>query len=423
MKMKKRSIVIGLFMMALCFLGLQTNVYAASASVIITAGTADVKKGEKFTVTVVAESSAVIGDFEAYISYDADVLEFDTGGSYVTGGDGLLHILEMGSGNNEAVKQYALQFYAKKDGKCQISVKDRPIVLEADTREEMSVSKNSLSIKVGEGEKKPNNNRKLKSLIISNGTLEPEFSAKKTEYQVTVGSQVDTLFVIAKPDYAQSVVTITGNENLKVGQNTINIEVKSQAGERKNYILYVRKLSQEEEALQQKETIEETPQPEEITEILSVSEQDGNIYLQTHHKYEIQTLEDQSLIPSGYMQTSLVLGGKKVTAYTLKNDLDNDFLLMYLKYEEEEPQFYRYDRKEKTLQRYQKDNKKVAEELNSSNNSMNNQTMNEEEYTKNIFQLTIVIAIETAVCAFLLAAVMRLYLKGRKKETEDDFDI
>lgn len=187
-------------MMALCFLGLQANVYAASASVIITAGTADVKKGEKFTVTVVAESSAVIGDFEAYISYDADVLEFDTGGSYVTGGDGLLHILEMGSGNNEAVKQYALQFYAKKDGKCQISVKDRPIVLEADTREEMSVSKNSLSITVGEGEKKPNNNRKLKSLIISNGTLEPEFSAKKTEYQVTVGSQVDTLFVIAKPD-------------------------------------------------------------------------------------------------------------------------------------------------------------------------------------------------------------------------------
>lgn len=414
--------MIGLFVMVLCFPGIGGMAYASSASVIITAGTANVKQGEKFTITVIAESSAVIGDFEAYISYDADILEFDTGGSYVTGGDGMLHILEMGSGNNAAVKKYALQFYAKKDGKCQISVNDRPIVLEADTGEEMSVSKNSFSLTVGKGEKKLNNNKKLKSLTISNGILEPRFSAKQTEYHVTVGSDVDTLFIIAKPDYAGALVSITGNEGLKMGQNTVNIEVKSQAGEIRNYILYVKKMTQEEEARQnQEEKPEETPEPEEIAENMTVFLREGKTFIKTGCQYEVAALEDKSLIPSGYMETSLVLGGKKVTAYTLKNDLDNDFLLMYLKYEEEEPQFYRYDRKEKTIQRYQTDGKKVIE--NENNNNGNDQMMTKDEYTKNIFQLTIVIAIETAACAFLLAAVIRLYLRSRKKEQEDDFDI
>lgn len=424
MKKKKRSIIISLCVIVLCFLGSRGIVHASSASVIITTEETSVKKGEKFTVTVIAESSAVIGDFEAYISYDKEILEFDTGGVYVTGGEGMLHILEMGSGNNAVVKQYALQFYAKKDGKCQISVNDRPIALEADTGEEMSVSKNSLSITVGEGEVKLNNNKKLKSLTISNGTLEPEFSAQQTEYNVTVGSDVDTLFIIAKPDHETSIVSITGNENLKTGQNTVNIEVKSQKGEKKNYILYVKKMAQEEETLQnQEQNTEETPKPEEEeeTENMKVYLKDGKTFIQTSCQYEVAALEDQSLIPSGYMETSLVLGGQKVTAYTLKDDLDNDFLLMYLKYEEE-PQFYRYDRKEKTLQRYQTDSKKVASSDNNSSNG-NSQIITKEEYSKNILQLTILIAIETAICALLLAGIIRLYLKSRKKESEDDFDI
>lgn len=421
MRIRKKNIVISLCVILLCFLCMKGTVNASSASVIITTGDANVEQGEKITIIVIAESTAVIGDFEAYISYDADVLEFDTGGSYVTGGDGMLHILEMGSGNNAAIKKYALQFYGKKNGKCQISVNDRPIVLEADTGEQMSVSKNSLSITVGQGEKKLNNNKKLKSLVISNGTLEPEFSAKKTEYNVTVGSEVNTLFVIAKPAYAKSVVSITGNENLKTGKNTVNIEVKSQAGEIKNYILYVKKMSLEEEALQQQEEkIEETKEPEVSEEILSVYLKEGKKYIKNISQYEVSELEDKSLIPSGYIETSLLLGGEKVKAYTLENDLDNDFLLMYLKYEEEEPQFYRYDRKEKTLQRYQADGKKV---VSNHNNNDNGQMMTEDEYTKNIFQLTIVIAIETAVCALLLATVIRLYLKTRKKEYEDEYDI
>ncbi len=420
MKMKRKNILIILCIGVLCFLCMKEMASAASASVIITTEDTSVKQGEKLTITVIAESSAIIGDFEAYISYDAEILEFDTGGSYVTGGEGMLHILEMGSGNHAVVKKYALQFYAKKDGKCQISVNDRPVALEADTGEQMSVSKNSLSITVGKGKEKRNNNRKLKSLTISNGTLEPEFSAANTEYQVTVGSHVDTLFVIAKPDYIKSTVNIEGNENLKIGQNTINIEVTSQAGEIRNYILHVKKMSAEEEALEQpEEQAEETPKPEAEEEAITIYTKEEKTYIKNVSQYETAELQDKSLIPSGYIETSLMLGGKKITAYTLKNDLDNYFLLMYLRHEEEEPQFYLYDRKEKTLQRYQKDSKMIID----NNNNSNTPIMTKDEYRRNIVQLTIVIAIETAVCALLLAGLIRSYLKSRKKEDEDDFGI
>lgn len=415
---KKRTVVYMISMMFFCFFLMRGTIYASSASIVITTADTQVKQGDKFTVVVIAESAAVIGNFETYLSYDADLLEFDIGGSYVSGGDGTIHILEAGSGNDAAVKKYAIQFYAKKNGSCEISVSDRPTVLEADTGEEMSVSKNSLSVTIGAEEKKLNNNRNLSSLSISNGSLEPEFSSKQTEYNVTVGSEVNTLFVIAKPDNKKSTVTVTGNENLKTGQNAINIAVKSQAGEIKNYIVRVKKMSLEEELLNQEEKAEETEKAEEIKEEVKIFMEDGKTYLENTNKYEMVTLEDAEALPSGYMETSIVIGGQKVTAYTLESDLENDFLLMYLKHEGEEAQFYQYDRKEHTLQRYKTDITKVINE-----NSLNSQTTTSEEYSKNLFQLTIVIAIETAMCALLLAVVIRLYLKSGKKQREDDFDI
>lgn len=52
------------------------------------------------------------------------------------------------------------------------------------------------------------------------------------------------------------------------------------------------------------------------------------------------------------MLSNIELEGITVPAYTIENDLDGNYLLLYLKGPSGKPYLYQYDRQEKTLQRY-----------------------------------------------------------------------
>ena len=53
----------------------------------------------------------------------------------------------------------------------------------------------------------------------------PEFRADITEYTAEVGSDVDTLNILAVPQIEGAIVTIEGNENLSIGENVITVLV------------------------------------------------------------------------------------------------------------------------------------------------------------------------------------------------------
>lgn len=71
----------------------------------------------------------------------------------------------------------------------------------------------------------------LSSLSISPGTLSPTFQYNNTNYTASVGEDVASVEVNAKPSNEKAVVeSISGNADLKQGENTISIIVKAENG-------------------------------------------------------------------------------------------------------------------------------------------------------------------------------------------------
>jgi len=72
-------------------------------------------------------------------------------------------------------------------------------------------------------EPKKSNNTNLSELKLSEGTL--IFDKEKTEYKVTVSYDVEKIEVTTKTEDEKAKFEIIGNEELKVGENTITIKV------------------------------------------------------------------------------------------------------------------------------------------------------------------------------------------------------
>ena len=78
----------------------------------------------------------------------------------------------------------------------------------------------------------------LEVLSLSAGTLSPDFTGKTVQYTATVPNDVTSVTVTATPvnEFA-TVQSITGNDNLQVGTNTIKIVVKAQNGALAQYTI------------------------------------------------------------------------------------------------------------------------------------------------------------------------------------------
>ena len=58
-------------------------------------------------------------------------------------------------------------------------------------------------------------NANLENLAIENVTIEPEFNADILSYHAIVGSDVESIHLLAIPQIEGASVTITGTENLQ----------------------------------------------------------------------------------------------------------------------------------------------------------------------------------------------------------------
>lgn len=95
-----------------------------------------------------------------------------------------------------------------------------------------------------EDEEEKSNTKNLKSLTVENYKLEPEFDPEVTEYNLTVGTDVEKLEVSAIPQDENSKVEITGNTDLLLGENTINIKVTAEDETVKIYKINVSKIEE-----------------------------------------------------------------------------------------------------------------------------------------------------------------------------------
>ena len=395
--------------------------YAASAKVVLTSEPQKVKVGDTFHVVCTEKFL----DVRMKLLYDAGMFEFVQGGGKVSGGNGELVISSVG--NEESVKKrtFSLEFKALKKGGGGFDL-DKQVEIVNEDGESFSVSSDLVGVSVSEAEGEgspeegqveqpqataaPSTNNKLKMLSFNGISMKPEFDADVLDYTVTVDFDTNILYFNYTPENGQARVRIRNNDQLVPGENTVKVTVTAESGDKRVYKIRVIKETEDETRVRE----QSEKGASDIT--FSVYEKKGAIYIQNQYQFQVADVAEEDIIPSGYVKTSVELDGKSVPAYTMENDLDNNYLLMYLKGISGEPTLYQYDRAEKTLQRY---TGTMTQKVNKGGN-----VAYEVEVTPNAWLYAVIIGLMVLVLVLLIVILNMLLRKkfGRGKRELNDLD-
>lgn len=272
-------------------------------------------------------------------------------------------------------------------------------------------------------EEKKSSNASLGSLVISAGTLSPEFSAATKDYTATVDYSCSSLAVTANPaDSKASVTSVTGNDSLEVGENTVSVVVTAEDGSTSTYNIVVTRRAEDDPENADKQDnwkkfningtewtmvndIPEDVVPEgfehsktvidgleyntlhgtfgDITLVYLQSESGNGLFVYDaaqNAAYEFVRINSESHfivvllpkvddVPEGYNEISLSIEGKGVaTAYRTKaektDDQTKDFYLVYAMNDNGESGWYTYDSVDGTYMRTELSTPTVAQEEN-----------------------------------------------------------
>lgn len=277
-------------------------------------------------------------------------------------------------------------------------------------------------------EEKKSSNASLGSLVISAGTLSPEFSAATKDYTATVDYSCSSLAVTANPaDSKASVTSVTGNDSLEVGKNTVSVVVTAEDGSTSTYNIVVTRRAEDDPENADKQDnwkkfdingtewtmvndIPEDVVPEgfehsktvidgleyntlhgtfgDITLVYLQSESGNGLFVYDaaqNAAYEFVRINSESHfivvllpkvddVPEGYNEISLSIEGKGVaTAYQTKvektDDQTKDFYLVYAMNDNGESGWYTYDSVDGTYMRTELSTPTVAQKENDTTKS------------------------------------------------------
>ena len=322
-------------------------------------------------------------------------------------------------------------------------------------------------------EEKKSSNASLGSLVISAGTLSPEFSAATKDYTATVDHSCSSLAVTANPaDSKASVTSVTGNDSLEVGENTVSVVVTAEDGSTSTYNIVVTRRAEDDPENADKQDnwkkfdingtewtmvndIPEDVVPEgfehsktvidgleyntlhgtfgDITLVYLQSESGNGLFVYDaaqNAAYEFVRINSESHfivvllpkvddVPEGYNEVSLSIEGKGVaTAYQTKaeksHDQTKDFYLVYAINDNGESGWYTYDSVDGTYMRTELGTPTVAQEENDTTKS---------ELVPGIANKYLVLAaILVLIIIILLLLLMVSAVKNRKYKAMDYYD-
>lgn len=322
-------------------------------------------------------------------------------------------------------------------------------------------------------EEKKSSNASLGSLVISAGTLSPEFSASTKDYTATVDYSCSSLAVTANPaDSKASVTSVTGNDSLEVGENTVSVVVTAEDGSTSTYNIVVTRRTEDDPENADKQDnwkkfdingtewtmvndIPEDVVPEgfehsktvidgleyntlhgtfgDITLVYLQSESGNGLFVYDaaqNAAYEFVRINSESHfivvllpkvddVPEGYNEVSLSIEGKGVaTAYQTKaektDDKTKDFYLVYAINDNGESGWYTYDSVDGTYMRTELSTPTVAQEENDTTKS---------ELVPGIANKYLVLAaILVLVIVILLLLLIVSAVKNRKYKAMDYHD-
>ena len=321
-------------------------------------------------------------------------------------------------------------------------------------------------------EEKKSSNASLSSLVISAGTLSPEFSAATKDYTATVDYSCSSLAVTANPaDSKASVTSVTGNDSLEVGENTVSVVVTAEDGSTSTYNIVVTRRAEDDPENADKQDnwkkfningtewtmvndIPEDVVPEgfehsktviegleyntlhgtfgDITLVYLQSESGNGLFVYDaaqNAAYEYVRINSESHfivvllpkvddVPEGYNEVSLSIEGKGVvTAYQTKaekkDDKTKDFYLVYAINDNGESGWYTYDSVDGTYMRTELSTPTVAQEENDAVKS---------ELVPGIANKYLVLAAILILVIIILALLLLVVVVKNKKRTANDED-
>lgn len=200
--------------------------HAASASITVAKNTAYVGDKVKVTVTVKAAawnlvvSGSASGDI---IGFNMDAENQTTTKTYTV--------------NCSKVGTYTVKLSGDvTDGKTDLNSNINKTVT-ITVKEKTTTSNNTTTTK--------SSNCNLSKLTLSVEGL--SFKSSQTTYNINVGADVENITVKATPSHSKATYTVSGNKNLKAGNNVIKVVVKAENGATKTYKINVEKAGDIEE--------------------------------------------------------------------------------------------------------------------------------------------------------------------------------
>ena len=116
-------------------------------------------------------------------------------------------------------------------------------------------------------------NSDLAVLAVENYSLTPEFSSNITNYSIEIPNNINEVNILAVPNNIDSSVKVVGNDNLKFGENNIEITVIAPNGiTQKTYNLSVYKRNETEEEKYEEEQETKVEQDTAIVDKISSEE-------------------------------------------------------------------------------------------------------------------------------------------------------
>lgn len=327
-------------------------------------------------------------------------------------------------------------------------------------------------------EEKKSSNASLSSLVISAGTLSPEFSSDTKDYTATVDYSCSSLAVTANPsDSKASVTSVTGNDSLEVGDNTVSVVVTAEDGSTGTYNIVVTRRAEDDPDNSDKQQdlkkfdvngtewtmvndIPEDMVPEgfehsktaidgleyntlhgtfgDLTLVMLQSDNGNGLFvydaaqnaayqyvrINSESHFIVLLLPKVDDVPDGYNEVSLSIEGKGVaTAYQKKDDqsdeMTKDFYLVYAMNDSGESGFYTYDSAEGTYIRTNVTTPTVSQEI---NNDSEHEVVSGIANKYLVLAAILVVVIIILILLLVLCAAKNRKYKALSEEADDNQD-
>ncbi len=373
---------------------------AGTATISTSASSTNITVGSQVTFYI-NFSGSDIGSYNYTLNYNTEYLEFIavSGDGEGNGTGGKIKVTEVFDTNVSSVRT-AVVFKTKKVGSTSVNVSDIVVANGVDLSS-MTVSGNkSVSINIAAKPEASTDNT-LKSLTTSPAGLTPAFSASVTDYTVQVDYTTTRLVVSASANDSKARVSVSGADNLNVGENTVKVVCTAESGATKTYIIKVTRKASDyagvtatvdgvtytvaydvnsdyvpqgftkgESSYGGRKMVSFTSANGQLTVVRLVNAQNvGAWYIydaatESFAKYvEISTapgrfvilnMPADTVLPEGFADTAtdITIAGVATKAYAATAENATDFYLIYAMAPAGEKGFYIYDSAQNTLQRY-----------------------------------------------------------------------